>query len=197
MQNPGIEPTAEPIREIRQPVYALDKRTPDALQSGFRRPLFGKSRGYEDFVVVERECQLEAVEQLDEARVSLGWEALGVFQDDAQVRHPEEFPPLGPRGVHVFSGHLGHQVAQPEGIDEVQVAQHAARVIVVQDDTWDTIESDQFRICPAAPPQILHNTVCGRTWLYIACSDVKMIILQILTTSHINVPLKGWENVLF
>ena len=42
-----------------------------------------------------------------------------------------------------------------------------------------TPKSDQFRICPAAPPEILHHTV-WRTWLFIAYSDEEWLILPIL-----------------
>ena len=59
-----------------------------------------------------------------------------------------------------------------------------------------TPKSDQVQISPAAFPVILHHTV-WRTWLFIAYSDWKMIILPILTTPLIYFSLKGWENVLF
>ena len=59
-----------------------------------------------------------------------------------------------------------------------------------------TPKSDQVQISPAAFQVILHRTV-WRTWLFIAYSDWKMIILPILTTPLIHFSLKGWENVLF
>ena len=55
-------------------------------------------------------------------------------------------------------------------------------------------ESDQVQISPVASPVILHHTV-WRTWLFIAYSDWKMILVPVLTTSLIH--WKGWENVLF
>ena len=59
-----------------------------------------------------------------------------------------------------------------------------------------TPKSDQVQISPTAFPVILHHTV-WRTWLFIAYSYWKMIILPILTTSLTHFSLKGWENVLF
>ena len=57
-------------------------------------------------------------------------------------------------------------------------------------------KSDQVRISPVASPVILHHTV-WRTWLFIAYSDWKMILVPVLTTSLIQFSWKGWENVLF
>ena len=57
-------------------------------------------------------------------------------------------------------------------------------------------KSDQFQISPAASPEILHHTV-WRTWLCIAYSRWKIIILPILTTSLILFSLKSWENVVY
>ena len=59
-----------------------------------------------------------------------------------------------------------------------------------------TPKSDQVQISPVASPVILHHTV-WRTWLFIAYSDWKMIIVPVLTTSLIHFSWKGWENVLF
>ena len=53
-----------------------------------------------------------------------------------------------------------------------------------------------FKIPHAASLEILHHKVWG-TWLLIAHSDWKMIIMTILTTLLIHFPIKGWENVLF
>ena len=57
-------------------------------------------------------------------------------------------------------------------------------------------KSDQVQISPVASPVILHHTV-WRTWLFIAYSDWKMILVPVLTTSLIHFSWKGWENVLF
>ena len=57
-----------------------------------------------------------------------------------------------------------------------------------------TPKSDQVRISPVASPVILHHTV-WRTWLFIAYSDWKMILVPVLTTSLIQFSWKGWENV--
>ena len=59
-----------------------------------------------------------------------------------------------------------------------------------------TPKSDQVQISPVASPVILHHTVL-RTWLFIAYSDWKMILVPVLTTSLIHFSWKGWENVLF
>ena len=59
-----------------------------------------------------------------------------------------------------------------------------------------TPKSDQDQISPAASPVILHHAV-WRTWLFIAYSDWKMILVPVLTTSLIHFSWKGWENVLF
>ena len=59
-----------------------------------------------------------------------------------------------------------------------------------------TPKSDQVQISPVASPVILHHTV-WRTWLFIAYSDWKMILVPVLTTSLIHFSWKGWENVLF
>ena len=59
-----------------------------------------------------------------------------------------------------------------------------------------TPKSDQVQISPVASPVILHATV-WRTWLFIAYSDWKMILVPVLTTSLIHFSWKGWENVLF
>ena len=59
-----------------------------------------------------------------------------------------------------------------------------------------TPKSDQVQISPVASPVIWHHTV-WRTWLFIAYSDWKMILVPVLTTSLIHFSLKGWENVLF
>ena len=59
-----------------------------------------------------------------------------------------------------------------------------------------TPKSDQVQISPVASPVILHHTV-WRTWPFIACSDWKMILVPVLTTSLIHFSWKGWENVLF
>ena len=66
--------------------------------------------------------------------------------------------------------------------------------------TWSTLspftpKSDQVQISPAASPVILHHKV-WRTWLFIAYSHWKMIIVPILITSLTHFSLKGWENVL-
>ena len=57
-------------------------------------------------------------------------------------------------------------------------------------------KSAQFQTSPAASPVILHHTV-RRTWLFIAYSDERWLLLPILTISLIHFSLKGWENVLF
>ena len=59
-----------------------------------------------------------------------------------------------------------------------------------------TPKSDQVQISPVASPVILHHTV-WRTWLFIAYSDWKMILVPVLTTLLIHFSGKGWENVLF
>ena len=59
-----------------------------------------------------------------------------------------------------------------------------------------TPKGDQVQISPVASPVILHHTV-WRTWLFIAYSDWKMILVPVLTTSLIHFSWKGWENVLF
>ena len=59
-----------------------------------------------------------------------------------------------------------------------------------------TPKSDQVKISPVASPVILHHTV-WRTWLFIAYSDWKMILVPVLTTSLIHFSWKGWENSLF
>ena len=59
-----------------------------------------------------------------------------------------------------------------------------------------TPKSDQVQISPVASPVILYHTV-WRTWLFIAYSDWKMILVPCLTTSLIHFSWKGWENVLF
>ena len=51
-----------------------------------------------------------------------------------------------------------------------------------------TPKSDQVQISPAASPEILHHTV-WRTWLFIAYSDWKMIIVPILLTSLVHFSL--------
>ena len=47
-----------------------------------------------------------------------------------------------------------------------------------------TPKSDQFQISPVASPVIVHHTV-WRTWISIAYSDWKMILVPVLTTSLI------------
>ena len=59
-----------------------------------------------------------------------------------------------------------------------------------------TPKSDQVRISPVASPVILHHTV-WRTWLFIAYSDWKRILVPVLTISLIQFSWNGWENVLF
>ena len=59
-----------------------------------------------------------------------------------------------------------------------------------------TPKSDHVQISPVASPVILHHTV-WRTWLFIAYSDWKMILVPVLTTSLIHFSWKGWENALF
>ena len=59
-----------------------------------------------------------------------------------------------------------------------------------------TPKGDQIQISPVASPVILHHTV-WRTWLFIAYSDWKMILVPVLTTSLIHFSWKGWENVHF
>ena len=59
-----------------------------------------------------------------------------------------------------------------------------------------TPKSDQVQISPVASPVILRHTV-WRTWLFIAYSDWKMILVPVLTTSLIHFSWKGCENVLF
>ena len=47
-------------------------------------------------------------------------------------------------------------------------------------------ESDEFRISPAASPEILHHTVSWRTRLFIAYSDERWLYYQFSLTSHIH-----------
>ena len=56
-----------------------------------------------------------------------------------------------------------------------------------------TPKSDHFQISPEAHQKYYHTV--WRTWLFIAYSEWKIIILAILTTSLIYLSLKGWENV--
>ena len=52
-----------------------------------------------------------------------------------------------------------------------------------------TLKSDQCKNSPAASPEILHHIV-WRTWLFIAYSDEKKNLLQILATSLIQLLFK-------
>ena len=65
--------------------------------------------------------------------------------------------------------------------------------LVVKPGCW---QLDQIQIPPAASSEILHHTV-WKTWLFIAYSWWKMIILAIPATSLIHFSLIGLENVLF
>ena len=59
-----------------------------------------------------------------------------------------------------------------------------------------TPKSDQFRISPAAPPEILHHTA-RRTWLFIAYLDEIWLHYQFALPHLYISPLKSSEKVLF
>ena len=60
-----------------------------------------------------------------------------------------------------------------------------------------TPKSDQVQISPVASPVILHHTV-WRTWLFIAYSDWKMILVPVLTTiPHLYISLEKVGRMYF
>ena len=59
-----------------------------------------------------------------------------------------------------------------------------------------TIQEWSFQMSPAASPEILHHTA-WRTWLFIAYSDERLIMLPILSTSLIHLSFKGLGECIF